>query len=216
MENPDDIVGHKTLSDGSHEPLRRDEAEAIWEHAEAERLKREADMPDELSAIKVLWSAYQRLKELGWNDAIYCPKDGSGFHAIEPGSTGIFDCHYSGEWPTGAWWCEDGGDLWPSRPCLFKLYPDDQAREDARMAEACARYSNRQLQGESEVTISIQVSVNGNYKVPVTVKRGTEEATTEIVSGRGNDGPKVMHIPYYHGSDGDVVVTVGKEEQDNG
>lgn len=49
------------------------------------------------------------------------------------------------------------------------------------------------------------------------VKRGTEEATTEVISGRGHEGPKVMHIPYYHGNkDGDLVVTVGKEEQDNG
>ncbi len=70
--------------------------------------------------------------------------------------------------------------------------------------------------GEEAMTISISVSVNGNYKVPVTVKRGAEEATTEVVSGRGHEGPNVKHIPYYHGTDGDVVVTVGKEEQDNG
>jgi len=69
---------------------------------------------------------------------------------------------------------------------------------------------------ESRMTISIQVSVNGNYKVPVTVKRGSAEPTTEVVSGRGHEGPKVLHIPYYHGSYGDVVVTVGQEEQDNG
>jgi len=66
------------------------------------------------------------------------------------------------------------------------------------------------------VTISVNVSVNGNYKVPVTVKRGAEEATTEIVSGRGHEGPNVKNISYYHGSDGDLVVTIGKEEQDNG
>lgn len=67
------------------------------------------------------------------------------------------------------------------------------------------------------MTISIQVSVNGTYKVPVTVKRGAAEPTTEVISGRGHEGPKVLHIPYYHGNtDGDLVVTVGKEEQDNG
>ena len=71
------------------------------------------------------------------------------------------------------------------------------------------------LEGRT-MTISIQVSVNGNYKVPVTVKRGAAEPTTEVVSGRGHEGPKILYIPYYHGSDGDVVVTVGKEEQDNG
>lgn len=68
------------------------------------------------------------------------------------------------------------------------------------------------------MTISIQVSVNGNYKVPVTTKYGDKEATTEVISGRGLNQPFVKYIPYYHGSNGDniVVVSVGPEEQDNG
>lgn len=68
------------------------------------------------------------------------------------------------------------------------------------------------------MTISINVSVNGNYKVPVTVKRGTGEEITEVISGRGLAGPNVKHIPYYHGAgenDMPVFVTVGQEEQDN-
>lgn len=138
---PSDIVGHKTLADGSHEPLRRDEAEALWADAVARQQKRASDMPDEQSAINAMWEAHQRLKELGWTEAIYCPKDGTAFQAVEPSSTGIFRSHYYGEWPNGTWWCEDGGDLWPSRPCLFKLYPEDQAKEDARLAELHARYA---------------------------------------------------------------------------
>lgn len=68
------------------------------------------------------------------------------------------------------------------------------------------------------MTISIQVSVNGNYKVPVTTKYGENEPTTEVISGRGLSGPAVKHIPYYHGSNPSnvVVVSVGPEEQDNG
>lgn len=68
------------------------------------------------------------------------------------------------------------------------------------------------------MTISITVSVNGNYKVPVTTKYGNNEPTTEVITGRGHSGPFVKHIPYYHGSNpGNVVtVTVGPEEQDNG
>lgn len=66
------------------------------------------------------------------------------------------------------------------------------------------------------MTISISVSVNGNYKVPVTTKYGDSEPTTEVISGRGHEGPFVKHIPYYHGPDNVVVVTVGPEEQDNG
>lgn len=68
------------------------------------------------------------------------------------------------------------------------------------------------------MTISIQVSVNGNYKVPVTTKYGENEPATEVISGRGHSGPNVKHIPYYHGSNPSNIVTVsvGPEEQDNG
>ena len=66
------------------------------------------------------------------------------------------------------------------------------------------------------MTISINVSVNGNYKVPVRTQYGDSEPTTEVISGRGHDGPFVRNISYYHGSDTIVTVTVGPEEQDNG
>ena len=67
------------------------------------------------------------------------------------------------------------------------------------------------------MTISIQVSVNGNYKVPVTTKYGTGEPTTEVISGRGHDGPRIKHISYYHGSNPENVVhvSIGPEEPDD-
>lgn len=66
------------------------------------------------------------------------------------------------------------------------------------------------------MTISINVSINGNYKVPVTTRYGDKEPTTEIISGRGHTGPFVKTIPYYHGN-GDIVhVSIGPEEPDNG
>jgi hypothetical protein len=80
-------------------------------------------MPTERDAIEILHAAYSRLKKLGWSDAIYCPKDGSEFDAIEAGSTGIHKCHYSGEWPDGSWWIAEAGDLWPSRPILYRRTP---------------------------------------------------------------------------------------------
>lgn len=125
-DNP--VVGHATLSDGSHVPVRQDEAEALWSAAEAGREKRAADMPTERDAIDTLFAAYQRLKELDWNDAIYCPKDGSSFDVIEPGSSGIHTCHYEGEWPKGHWWIADAGDLWPSRPILYRRTEAEKAR----------------------------------------------------------------------------------------
>jgi hypothetical protein len=68
------------------------------------------------------------------------------------------------------------------------------------------------------MTISINVSVNGNYKVPVTTKYGDNEATTEVITGRGLDHPFVKNIPYYHGSNPSnvVVVSIGPEEYDAG
>lgn len=149
-ESPEDIVGHKTFDTGEicpetgfpkmrHEPLTRAEANAIWESAERAQKERAERMPDEQSAIRALWDAYQRLRELGWNDPVYCPKDGSHFKVIEPGSTGIHDANYNGEWPKGSWWVYDG-DIWPSRPVLFKLYPEDQAKEDERWKKAKERF----------------------------------------------------------------------------
>lgn len=140
LQSPDDIVGHKTLKGGAQIPLRRAEAETIMAACDAKQAKRAADMPDEAAALNVMHDGYTRLRELGWRKAIYCPKDGTPFQSIEAGSTGVFRTHYTGEWPTGSWWVEDDGDLWPARPSLFKLYPEEQAAYDARMAEARARY----------------------------------------------------------------------------
>lgn len=117
--HPDPIVGHKTLKNGSRLPLRRREADALWAAAEAQAEARRAAMPDEQSAIRQLVEAGHRLKELGWQDPVYAPKDGSPLDIIELGSTGIHRGHYEGKWPTGSWWILDG-DVWPSRPALAR------------------------------------------------------------------------------------------------
>lgn len=80
----------------------------------------EARSEAEKAALAKMFEGWYELKRLGWNDAIYCPKDGSTFLVIEPGSTGIHKAHYEGEWPKGRWWVHEAGDLWPSRPCLWK------------------------------------------------------------------------------------------------
>lgn len=100
------------------------DVDALFERISAAETERATRMPSETDAIKLMWDAHRRLKELGWKEINYCPKDGTTFLAIEAGSTGIFHCHYSGEWPKGGWWVEDAGDLWPSRPILFKLKTD--------------------------------------------------------------------------------------------
>jgi len=126
-DEQDPIVGHKTFRDGPlgfrHEPLRSSEAAVIMAAVEEANKRRLELMPDEQAAIRMMFEARQRLMELGWNDAIYCPKDGSEFDAIEAGSTGIHRCHYAGEWPAGGWWVADDGDLYPSRPVLYRKSP---------------------------------------------------------------------------------------------
>lgn len=64
------------------------------------------------------------------------------------------------------------------------------------------------------MTISVSISVNGNYKCPISYKQGDREVS-QVVSGRGLQGPNVVHIPFYHGPDV-MTLQVGPEEQDNG
>jgi hypothetical protein len=135
----DEIVGHKTISTGEigpegfpvmrHEPLTRAEADALWERVEAKRKARAEAMPTEEDAVRAMWSAYQRLRELGWKEIMYMSSEKHGtVRLIEPGSSGIHEGHYMGEWPKGDWWLHEGGDLWPSRPCLAK--PKSAATDD--------------------------------------------------------------------------------------
>jgi hypothetical protein len=75
---------------------------------------------EETVELRAMFTAYQKLKALGWNDAVYCPKDGTVFLSISAGSTGVHETTYMGEWPKGGWWVHDGGDVWPAHPILWK------------------------------------------------------------------------------------------------
>ena len=142
MSDGDEIVGHKTIATGEinpetgfpalrHEPLTRAEADAFWERAEAEKAKRAADMPTEEDAVRAMWQAYHRLEELGWRNTCYAPADGTQLRLIEPGSTGIHEGHADGEWPRLSFWIHEMGDLWPSRPVLFKPVEPSAAKSTA-------------------------------------------------------------------------------------
>lgn len=93
---------------------------------EREKAKRASEMPTMQDCLLRLLSAKERLREFGWNDGIYAPKDGTLFEVIEFGSTGIFNCHYDGEWPDGYWMTSDGRDLYPSSsaPLMYRLKPN--------------------------------------------------------------------------------------------
>jgi len=152
-DSPNDIVGHKTFDTGErcpetgfpilrHEPLTRAEGDTLMVAIERRQKEREERMPDEKSAIDALFEAWLRLKELGWSEPQYCPKDGTRFNVIELGSTGIFDCSYNGEWPGGLYMVEDQHDVYPTSMgiAMYRLYPEDEAKRKQRMAEAAARY----------------------------------------------------------------------------
>lgn len=88
---------------------------------------RAAKMPTDQAAIEQLNEAYRRLQDLGWKEAIYCPKDGSDFDVVEAGSTGIHPCFYMGKWPEGSFMIASHGDVYHSRPILFRLRAPDDA-----------------------------------------------------------------------------------------
>jgi hypothetical protein len=103
--------------------LTKEGAEQLLNAAKKQQQWRADMMPSIDDALSMMTQAYHRLKELGWREAMYCPKDGSTFEVIECGSTGIFNCHYNGKWPNG-WWISEDGDLWPSHPVLWRPTPD--------------------------------------------------------------------------------------------
>lgn len=151
QDSPDDIVGHKTIETGErdehgfpihrHEPLTRAEGAALLKAANEAKADRERRMPDEQSAIRALFDAWLRLKDFNWREPMYCPKDGSHFNIIELGSTGIFEGAYRGTWPNGSWDSWDDGDSYCSSiaPAMFKLFPEDQAKQDQKRKEAGER-----------------------------------------------------------------------------
>lgn len=148
--------GHATFDAGErdangfpvlrHEPLTKEVAEALWESAKRAEQDCAERIPDEPAAIRAMFDGWQRLKELGWRDGKYAPRDGSRFRTIEVGSTGIFDGDCTGEWPHCTWTTYDEHDAYPSSqaPALFKLSAEDQMKYDAKMEGAKARYHAKQ------------------------------------------------------------------------
>ncbi|MFN0183028.1 MAG: hypothetical protein ACKVQR_04330 [Aquabacterium sp.] len=121
-----------------------EELASIVAEMDAARASRAELMPDQQAAIRVLFEAFDRLRELGWREGIYCPKDGTYFDTIEAGSTGIHECAYVGKWPDGYFMTVDDRDAYPSSfaPTLFRLKPADDAARKERMAAAAQRFKD--------------------------------------------------------------------------
>lgn len=166
MTDPNEIVGHKTLQDSAgqiyHEPLTRGEADSLWAICEARTAERNALMPDEATARRLFHDAYTRLKDFGWKDAIYSPKDGSAFHAIEEGSTGTHVCRYHGEWPEGAGWIDDC----TSRPVFYRPIPSEstQAQEATTMQHDNNDNQTTATDGQAVAQNPMQPAIQGYRK----------------------------------------------------
>jgi len=66
------------------------------------------------------------LRELGWDSAVYCPKDGSMFMGWEFPWGRPYPCNYTGEWPKGFFWQYSAGDAWPCRPNLWRKFTSEE------------------------------------------------------------------------------------------
>lgn len=136
MTEDNEYSGSARLADGSRVEFTAEQAKALWEASERASAKLATDMPTEGDALREMMRAYERLKQLGWRDAVYCPKDGSMFDAIEIGSTGIHRASHDGKYC----WIHEAGDLWPSRPILFRLDPEAETARQQKMADAIAAF----------------------------------------------------------------------------
>jgi hypothetical protein len=110
-----------------------EQAAAIFAELKRSDAEREAAMPDWQAALHQICRAKERLRDLGWREAVYCPKDGTDFGLVEWGSTGVFTGFYTGEWPDGHIVYED----YVGHPegMMFKPLADlTEAEETARQA----------------------------------------------------------------------------------
>ena len=101
MTDDEKYHGHATMDDGTHVALTEEVAKSLWDAAMKRKADAARDMPTTKDALKVMHRGHSRLRDLGWKDGIYCPKDGEPFAMIQFGSTGIFEGWYMGEWPDG-------------------------------------------------------------------------------------------------------------------
>lgn len=91
MSGNGEYYGHKTMTDGSHVPLTKDEADSIWRAVEDAEVKRAQEMPTARDALATLIHAEQRMKELGWwKGGGLGVRPGDECAVAQTGSTGLW------------------------------------------------------------------------------------------------------------------------------
>lgn len=104
---------------------------------DAAKARRAESIPTEKDAIRVMFDAWQRLKELGWRDGQSMPATGERYAGIQCGSTGIHAYtaeRYDGPFAHPMYYVYDG-DLWCSRipPVMFRPWRDDDVQPNLRV-----------------------------------------------------------------------------------
>lgn len=107
--------------------LRAAPVDEAWIPAERERRALERELGamtivrpfagDEEESVRLVSRIYLRLKELGWRDAMYAPKDSSPLDCIEAGCSVVLTNCARDE---NGFWHYDGNDTWPLTPVLFR------------------------------------------------------------------------------------------------
>jgi len=109
--------------------MEEDHYEKLIKWLDLSRQKRAERLPDTRSCLSSMLDARERLIELGWREMSGFPTDGAtSFWIVEVGSTGVHDAVYLGEYPNGYFFVQAGGDLWPTKPILWKPKNDDGER----------------------------------------------------------------------------------------
>lgn len=72
---------------------------------------------EEQKVINEMFTAYDKLRQMGWQDGVYAPKDGKLFWSIEAGSTGVFKTQY---FDGVGFFSTDEEDSYPTNPILWK------------------------------------------------------------------------------------------------
>lgn len=103
----------------------------MWRQFEEADKRRAERLPNVNACLLMLLDVKQRLETLGWSEGVDMPKDGRTVKVIEWGSTGVFDCYYSGDWPDGYFNTMDDRDVYPSSspPLMYQRSPATPARQ---------------------------------------------------------------------------------------
>ncbi len=97
MSDPD-YHGHMTMTDGSHVPLSKEDAAALWKSAEDAKEARAVAMPTAEDALRALIDAEERMRELGWwKGGGLRVRRGDECAVAETGSTGMWRGHVDAE-----------------------------------------------------------------------------------------------------------------------